>query len=380
MTTRLRRDPLDRIRSFRDDNFIAGRASGRRARPRAPVRSKLGYLGRMRVFLTHNTEDREAYYGRALPELEAVSGVDVTLNPLERDLSTPELIDAAAGHHVIIAHRSTPGERALFEQSPDLVAFLRCAVDISTIDLDAASAHGVLVARADKSFVPSTAEIALGLLLSVSRSIAESTVDYRSGIEPPQRSGRQLRGQTAGIVGYGAIGSYLADLLLALGMTVVVTDPEITVEHPGIKQTDLPDLLAVSDVVFPLAPAQPSTTNLIDSAALSALRPGAVLINVSRGELVDEEAVAAALDSGHLGGLGMDVGRAPDQRPSPVLAARPGVVATPHLGGLTPENADAQALSSVEQVAAMVTGDMPPRAVNPGAATRLRRLWSEQQS
>lgn len=334
-------------------------------------------MAAMRVFLTHNPEDREAYYRRALPELQALAGAEVTVTALDRDLSTPELIKAAAGHHVIIAHRSTPGEKALFDNSPDLVAFLRCAVDISTIDVDAASANGVLVARADKSFVPSTAEIALGLLLSVSRSIAESTIDYRAGAEPLQRRGRQLRGQTAGIIGYGAIGSYLADLLLAIGMNVIVTDPETTVDHPEIIQTDLQQLLADADVVFPLAPAQPSTADLIDAVALSTMRPGAVLINVSRGELVDEDAVAAALGSGHLSGLGMDVGRAPDQRPSPALAGRPGVVATPHLGGLTPENADAQARSSVEQVAAMINGQMPPRTVNPDAAERLRNWWSD---
>ena len=329
----------------------------------------------VRVFLTHNTEDREAYYGRALPELEALDGVEVTVNSLDRDLSTPELIEAAAGHQVIIAHRSTPGDAALFIGSPDLAAFLRCAVDISTIDVDTASTRGVLVARADKSFVPSTAEIALGLLLSVARSIAESTVDYRAGLEPPQRPGRQLRGQTAGIIGYGAIGSYLADLLLAVGMKVAVTDPEVSVERTDVEQIGLEALLATSDVVFPLAPAQPSTTNMIDAEALAVMKPGVVLINVSRGELVDEDAVAAALDSGHLGGLGMDVGRAADQRPSPELAGRPGVVATPHLGGLTPENADAQARSSVEQVAAMIAGEMPPRAVNPETATRLRSIW-----
>jgi D-3-phosphoglycerate dehydrogenase / 2-oxoglutarate reductase len=93
---------------------------------------------------------------------------------------------------------------------------------------------------------------------------------------------------------------------------------------------------------------------------------------VSRGELIDEAAVADALESGHLGGFAMDVGRATDQRPSPNLAARPGVVATPHLGGLTPENADAQALSSVEQVRAMLAGDVPPRTVNADDARRLR--------
>ncbi|MDH3293918.1 MAG: hydroxyacid dehydrogenase [Acidimicrobiia bacterium] len=350
----------------------------------------------MRVFVTHNSEDLDAYFGRALPALESIDGVEVTLNRRDRDLTTPELIEAARGCQVIIAHRSTPGEAELFDASPDLVAFLRCAVDISTIDVESASSHGILVARAAKSFIPSTAELALGLLLAVSRSIAESTVDYRNGSEPPQRPGRQLRDQTAGIIGYGSIGSYLADLLVALGMRVLVHDPQVQVQvqgqvqvhvhapetavgdRPPVEQVGFDRLLADSDVVFPLAPAQPSTVDLIDETALAAMKPGAVLINVSRGELVNEEAVAAALDSGQLGGLGMDVGRASDQRPSMALAQRPGVVATPHLGGLTPENADAQAASAVEQVAAMVVGQEPPRAVNLERADRLRVYWNDR--
>lgn len=149
----------------------------------------------MKVFVTHNPEDLQAYYGRALPELNAIA--EVVVNPIDRDLTTPELIEGAAGCQVIVAHRSTPGEAALFERSPELLAFLRCAVDISTIDLEAASSNGVLVCQADKSFVASTAELALGLLMDISRNISESVVDYRMGNAAPQRPGRQLRGQTA---------------------------------------------------------------------------------------------------------------------------------------------------------------------------------------
>ena len=98
-----------------------------------------GYVSFVRVFLTHNPEDLEAYYGQALPALEAI--VEVVRNPIERDLTVNELIEAAAGCEVIIAHRATPGGAALFQRSPGLVAFLRCAVDISTIDVDAANAH-----------------------------------------------------------------------------------------------------------------------------------------------------------------------------------------------------------------------------------------------
>lgn len=333
----------------------------------------------MRVFLTHSPEDLAAYYGRALPELEAIA--TVVTNPLDRDLTTAEMIDAAGDCDVVVAHRATPGDPEVFAQLPGLVAFLRTAVDISTIDVDAASRHGVLVARADKSFQASTAELALGLLLDLARNISESAVDYRRGEEPPQRPGIELRGRAAGIVGYGTIGTYLAGLLRALGMRVLVADPHVdadAIAAAGCEPVAFEELLRAADVVFPLAPATPETENLVDAVALAAMRPGTLLVNVSRGELLDEQAVAAALDAGHLGGLAMDVGRAPDQRPSPDLARRPRVVATPHLGGLTPANADAQALSSVEQVAAILAGVMPPRAVNPDAATRLRAWWDRR--
>ncbi len=326
----------------------------------------------MRVFLTHNAEDRVAYFGRALPELESLA--EVVQNPHERDLTDDELLDLSAGCQVIVAHRSTPGSARLFAEHGDLVAFLRCAVDISTIDVGAASAAGVLVARADKSFVPSTAELALGLLLDLWRNIAASDYDYRQGGEPLQRPGRQLRGATAGVIGLGAIGAYLADLLKGIGMHVLGHDI-VDVDIDGVEQVALDDLLARSDVVFPLAPALPTTEHLIDAPALAKMKLGASLVNVSRGELVDERAVADALDRGALAGFACDVGWAPDQRPSPELAARHNVVATPHLGGLTPENADAQARSAVEQVAAMLAGRVPPRVVNEEAAGRLRAWW-----
>lgn len=320
----------------------------------------------MRVLVTHNVEDLEAYYGRSLPQLRSLA--EVVTNPGDQNFTTSQLVEAAAGCDVIVSHRGTPFPAQVFAALPDLVAVFRCAVDISDIDVDAATAHGVLVGRAAKSFVPSTAELALGLLIDLSRGITDSTVEYRSGREPAQRPGVQLRGRTAGILGFGAIGSYLAELLDAVGMRVMVHDPSADV--PADLVATFGEVLSESDVVFPLAQASPATENLIDGAALAAIKPGALLINVSRGELLDEDAVLDALDSGRLGGLAMDVGRAPDQRPSHALASRPGVVATPHLGGLTPDNADAQAASSVDQIAAMLAGELPPRAVNADAAYR----------
>lgn len=335
----------------------------------------------LRVLLTHNPEDLEAYYITTLPRLEATA--DVVLNPLDRDLTTNELIELARDVDVVIAHRSTPGEASLFASTDRLLAFLRTAVDVSTVDIEAASAAGVLVANADKSFIASTAELALGLMLDVARSITRSAEDYHAGREPPQRRGAQLAGRTAGIIGFGSVGTHLATMLTAIGMDVLAHDPHAPIEVPGVEQTDLANLLQRSDFVLPLAASVPETENLMDAAALDAMKEGAFLVNVSRGELLDEDAVAAALDAGTLAGLAMDVGRAPDQRPSPALAARPGVVATPHLGGLTPENAYAQAASSAEQVEAMVAGEMPPRTLNPEFATRFedyrRRLAGDDK-
>ena len=330
----------------------------------------------LRIFVTHNPEDLTAYYGRALPELRSLD-VDVVLNPTDHDLSTPELIDAAHGCHVIVAHRATPGDAAVFDALPDLVAFLRTAVDISTIDVPAATAAGVLVGHADKAFVPSTAELALGLLLDAARNIASSAEDYRARREPPQRPGRQLRGMTAGIIGYGAIGAYLADLLAGVGLDVVVADPHVD-DTGGHAHVAFDELLGRSDVVFPLVASSPDTEGLIDADAIGRMKPGTLLVNVSRGEIVDEAAVAAALDNGHLAGFACDVGTAPDQRPDPTLAARSDVVATPHLGGLTPENADAQARSSVEQVAAILDGEIPPRLANPESRSRLDAWWANR--
>jgi len=327
----------------------------------------------MKIFLTHNPEDRAMYFDWALEPLRALG--EVVLNPLDRDLSPAELIEAAAGCQILIAHRSTPVAAEVFDGLPDLLAALRPAVDIRTIDVAAASRNGVLVANAPPSFVTTTAEMVLALMLDLARNVAVSTMAYHAGAEPPTRLGMQLRDSTAGIIGFGAIGAYLAPVLVAMGMRVLVADPYKTVSEPGIEQIGLDSLLAQSDFVLPLALATEETENLIDARALALMKPGALLVNCSRGNLVDEAAVEAALTSGRLGGLAMDVGRAADQRPSPHLARLPGVVATPHLGGLTVQAARPQAMSPVEQVEAMLAGRMPPRAVNPEHATRLQDYW-----
>lgn len=326
---------------------------------------------RPRVFLTHPPAALAGYFGdRSLAELRSFA--DVTLNPRDRELAVAELIDAAAGHDVIISYRQTPGDAVIFAGLPDLVAFQRVAVDIRNIDVAAASRHGVLVTRASPGFVPAVAEWILGSMISAARHTTAYAIAYRGGTVPTARLGTQLHGATMGVIGYGAIGSYLGTVAQALGMRVLVHDPHKTIAAPPL-QVDLARLLSESDFVVPLAVATPETENLIDAAAIARMKPSAWLINASRGNLIDEAALERALDDRCIAGAAMDVGRAPDQMPSPHLARRDDVIATPHIGGLTPQAIEHQALESVRQCAIIARGEVPDGAVNAAEATRLRR-------
>ena len=241
----------------------------------------------------------------------------------------------------------------MFENAPDLVAFIRCAVDIRDVDVAAASAQGVLVTRATPGFIPSVAELVLGQMVDLARGISAATERYHRGEAPEVRIGRQLEGSTLGIIGYGAIGRRLAEMALALRMRVLVADPHARAEDGRIAQVEQQELLSQSDFVVCLAVATAETENLMNEAAFARMKRGAFFLNPSRGNLVDEAALRAALDSGHLAGAALDVGRAPDQMPTPELAAHPRVVATPHVGGLTPAATLHQAMDTVRQVAAL---------------------------
>ena len=177
---------------------------------------------------------------------------------------------------------------------------------------------------------------------------------------PTGGTGKELKGSTIGIIGYGAIGREVARVCNALGMKVLLNDPYVK----GIDQVSMDELLSASDFVVPLAVATAETENLMNEESISRMKRGAYLINVSRGNLVDEAALEAALDSGHLAGAAMDVGRAPDQMPTPRLAARKDVIATPHTAGLTLPAIEHQSLETAAQAAEIVKGRVPKGAVN----------------
>jgi D-3-phosphoglycerate dehydrogenase / 2-oxoglutarate reductase len=150
----------------------------------------------------------------------------------------------------------------------------------------------------------------------------------------------------------------------------LVADPYATVSGQGISHVPLEELLERSDYVVCLAVANAATENLIGAAALARMRPHTFFINLSRGNLVDEAALAAALRENRIAGAAMDVGRARDQMPTPDLARLSNVIATPHIGGLTPPAIESQSLETVQQVEAIIKGEAPTGAVNDEHWTR----------
>ena len=323
------------------------------------------------ILLTHTPQARQQYYGeRSLSGLQAAA--QVVLHEGADALDAAGLIGAARDVEIIVADRLTEGPGEIFAALPKLRAFVRCAVDIRNIDVEAASAAGVLVTQAGPGFVQSVAELALGFMVDLSRGVSCASADYHAGRKPAIVMGRQLAGSRLGIIGYGSIGRYLAGIAKLLGMEILVADPFASVDDAAIRHLSLDDLLDKADFVVCLAIADEKTENLIGQAALARMQPHAFLINLSRGNLVDEAALTAALREKRIAGAALDVGRALDQMPTPELAKLPNVIATPHIGGLTPPAIESQSLETVRQVEKIIAGEAPIGAVNAASWTRRR--------
>jgi D-3-phosphoglycerate dehydrogenase / 2-oxoglutarate reductase len=322
-----------------------------------------------KVFVSHPQSRLAQYFGaRATAALQATA--EVKFNPGDTDLPSDELAVLAQDCDIIIAYRQTVGDEALFAALPGLTAFVRCAIDIRNVDVAAASRHGVLVTQASAGFIASVSEWVVGVMIDLSRGISASTADYHAGRTAAPVMGRELKDSTLGVIGYGQISRYLCELAQALRMRVLVHDPHVSVDRGALEQVTLERLLQESDHVVCLSASTAETANLMNGPRFALMKRGAFFINASRGELVDEDALLQALDRGHLGGCALDVGRLPDQMPSPQLARHTRVIATPHIGGLTPPAIDHQAMETVAQVADIMRGRVPTGAVNAQHATR----------
>ena len=322
-----------------------------------------------RILLTHPVPVKPNYFPasseRALSELG-----QLICNEGTQEWSSKEIIARAQDCDIIVNYRETPADASIFDSLPKLKAWVRVAVDIRNIDLEAASKNGVLVTNASGVFVSSVAEWTVAAMIDVGRKFSHYVSEYHAGRVPPPLMGPELKGATIGIIGYGAISRYLVDLVRAFGMRVLVTDPYALVERADVQQVTMDQLLQEADHVVCLAVANRETENLINAEVFRKMKPTAFFINPSRGNLVDEEALYAAIDAGLIAGCAMDVGREEDQMPNRLIAKHPTVIATPHIAGLTP-SLHQQSVEAVAQVKEIIAGRVPHNALNAKHARRI---------
>ncbi|HEV2544578.1 MAG TPA: phosphoglycerate dehydrogenase [Methylobacterium sp.] len=254
--------------------------------------------------------------------------------------------EALAGTHVLGIRSRTQVTAGLLDAAPALVAVGCFSVGTNQVDLDAARARGIPVFNAPFSNTRSVAELTIGEIVMLLRRIpSRSEAAHSGGWDKSAEHSYEVRGKTLGIVGYGNIGAQLSNLAEAMGMRVIFFDLTDRLRHGNTEPADsLDDLLAVSDVVSLHVPETPLTHGLMSAERIGKMKPGAYLINNSRGTVVDLDALADALRQGRLRGAAVDVfpvePRSNDERFVSPLQGIPNVILTPHIGGSTEEAQD----------------------------------------
>jgi phosphoglycerate dehydrogenase-like enzyme len=276
----------------------------------------------------------------------------VTFNDEGLSLNGDSLVEFLAGHSLAITALEKIDEDVL-SRLPDLKAISKVGVGIDMLDLDAMERHGVKLAWSRGTNARSVSELAIALMLALLRQLPTVTGLVRDG-EWRQVQGRTLTDQTVGIVGFGHVGRDLAGLLGAFSCRVLTYDIAPLTDLPAhVEQASLKSLLAESEIVSLHTVLNDDTRNLIDRERIAAMREGALLINTSRGGLIDEQALYDALTSGHLGGAALDVFSTEPPLGSPLLDLDQ-VIATPHVGGSTKEAVLAMGRAAIAGLGAAV--------------------------
>ncbi|HMM79016.1 MAG TPA: phosphoglycerate dehydrogenase [Pyrinomonadaceae bacterium] len=258
-------------------------------------------------------------------------------------LSEAELIKAVKGVHLVGIRSKTRITKNVIEAADRLLGIGCFCIGVNQVDLAAATEKGVAVFNAPYSNTRSVAELVIGLCVMLIRKIADKNAAAHSGVWLKESKGSfELRGKTLGIIGYGNIGSQVSTMAESMGMQVIYYDAATKLPLGNAQQTrELRDLLRKADIVTLHVPSDRTTRNMIDADAIRAMRKGAILINYSRGDVVDLNAVARALKSGKLAGAAVDVfPEEPEKNGdtfATVLQNLPNVILTPHIGGSTEE-------------------------------------------
>ncbi len=301
-----------------------------------------------------------------LPAVESLRGAfEVDYAPDLVDDRAGLLARVAAADALIVRNRSRV-DRELLAAAPRLRAVGRLGVGLDNIDTAACKAAGIAVFPATGANSLPVAEYVVATAMVLLRGAYLSSAEVAAGQWPRARisQGRETAGKTLGLVGFGGIGQMTARLAHGLGMRVLAHDPALAPDasawsDSGVGRRELDALLAEADVVSLHVPLVDSTRGLIDAARLARMKPEAVLINTARGGVVDEAALAAALQAGRLGGAALDVFESEPLRADSPLAGAPNLILTPHIGGVTRE--------SNERVSSLIAGRIRDFFRSPGS-------------
>jgi glyoxylate reductase len=297
---------------------------------------------------------------------------EVTMNLEDRAMTPEEIIAALPGKMGMLAMGSDRVSSQILEAGKDLKIVANNAVGFNNIDVEAATRLKIAATNTPDVLTDTTADLSFALILGVARRLVEADRFVRSGKwvgwKPNLMIGSDVHGKTLGVIGLGRIGSAVAKRGQGFNMRIVYTD--IRRLHPAIEQQHqllfmpLRDLLQVADFVTLHVPLTPETTHLIGAEQLRLMKKSAFLINASRGPVVDEKALVEALRAGTIAGAGLDVFEA-EPKVSPELMTLDNVLIVPHVGSATDETREKMVQTAVNNILAVIRGEIPPHILNP---------------
>jgi lactate dehydrogenase-like 2-hydroxyacid dehydrogenase len=325
--------------------------------------------------LRRKTAAPAVFVSRRVPD-EAIrtlrrAGLSVAVNPRDRVLSPDELIRRCRGKDGLLCLLSDTIDRSFLDAVPSLRGIALMAVGFDNVDVAATTGRGIPVSNTPGVLTDATADLTWALLLAVARRIPESERFLRRGKfqawGPMLFLGGDLRGKTLGIVGAGRIGTAVGLRSRGFGLKVIYTDGKrnrVLEKELGARRVSLPVLLKTADYLTLHVPLSPDTRRLIGTRELKRMKKTACLINTSRGPVVDEAALARALQRREIAGAGLDVFEN-EPRVHPGLLALENAVLLPHIGSATIETRTKMAVMAAENLVAMMRGERAPNCVNP---------------
>ena len=311
-------------------------------------------------------------YRVLVAEKIADAGIDMLRERFTVDVgvgwSREELAERIGGYHAILIRSATQLDAGLIERAQSLRVIGRAGIGVDNVDVEAATKRGIIVANAPQSNIVAAAEHTIALMLALARNVPQAHASLTQGRwERSRFGGVEVYEKTLGVLGFGRIGQLVATRARGFGMRVLAYDPFVSADRMrelGAERAAAPeDLYARADFVTVHLPRTPETRDWLGARAFAAMRDGVRVINCARGELVDDDALRAALDSGKVAGAALDVFRSEPITEHP-LFGYPNVVVTPHLGASTAEAQDRAGVQTAEQVLAALTGGVVSTAVN----------------